>query len=71
MSRGKRVSTRVDTMPAYVSAAIAKGDRPFLTATIAAETYLAIDELCKRLRLSRGRCIDRAIDALQRVLEDE
>lgn len=40
-----------------------------LTATVAPSTYLVVDELCERLSISRGACIDRAIDMLKNHID--
>lgn len=42
----------------HVARAIANGKRPFLTCTVAAETFATIDRLAAAANVSRGRLID-------------
>lgn len=52
------------TIRGHVARSIASGKRPYLTATVSAETFRAIDRYCLDTGVSRGVAIDRAIDAL-------
>lgn len=42
----------------HVARAIAEGKRPFLTCTVAADTFRTIDRIAAALNISRGRLID-------------
>lgn len=42
----------------HVARAIAEGKRPFLTCTVAADTFHTIDRIANALHISRGRLID-------------
>lgn len=49
----------------YVQKAVNAGKRPFLTATVSGETFAAIDRLATLQNVSRGRVIDRLIEAFE------
>ena len=45
----------------HVARSIADGKRPFLTVTVAPETFAALDALAARLNVSRGKALDRVL----------
>lgn len=61
MTRGPKLSP---TPRGHVARSIASGKRPYLTATVAPETFRAIDRYCLATGVSRGVAIDRAILAM-------
>lgn len=54
----------------HVAKSIAEGRRPFLTCTVAGDTFRALDRLALAGHTSRGRTIDRLVQAAIASLDE-